>query len=125
VVAAQHGHQLGGVEAIVLGPTLPAIHLDRGRIANEVVDPFGEQPAMQPKTIAACLVARMHGGIGGQTEPFLGASDFSENGLAIACRRRPHSWRLPKAGRESKLPLVPTEFKGQIKTGRGNLDRIR
>ena len=75
VIAHQHPHQPRAFQPVGLGAPLPAIHLDAGRVHDQILDARLAQPPMNPKPIAARFIHRAHRRISRQPEVALGLSD--------------------------------------------------
>ncbi len=88
MIAEQHAHQLGRVQPVALGPALAAVDLDAGRVDHQVVPALAGQPAVQPETVAARLVAAVHRGVLGQAETLLGLGNLLQHRGGVAATDR-------------------------------------
>jgi hypothetical protein len=107
-------NMLAGIQQITLGPPLAAIHLDAGRIHNDILKALSRQIAVQPKAIASGLVATEHLCISRQAKAFLGLGDFLLKPRQVSRGHRAEPRLLSVSGREGQLPLCPTKFKRHI-----------
>jgi hypothetical protein len=67
MVAQQHRQQLVAIEPVGLCTPGAPVDFDARRVDHDVVDAVLDQPPVQPPTVAARLVARMHPGLGAHT----------------------------------------------------------
>ena len=75
---------------------------------------------MQPKAVAACLVAGDHGCIVGKpTKAMLGSKDLVERPIQVASRNGSQARWLSVANSEGELPLAPTELESQVQADGG------
>ena len=121
VIAEQHGQQLGNVEAIALGATLLTLDLDGGRIHDDVADADAQQPAVQPETVPAGLVAGTHGRVVGQAEAALGLGDLAEQAVPVACGDGAQGgawpWPTVKASFHSVQPSSKARYRQGVVVG--------
>jgi hypothetical protein len=118
-VAQQHRQQLADIEPIGLGPALTPIDLNTGRINDVVLDTMRDQAAMQPKSVAARLVAAYDACVRGQAKALLRLGDLLLYPYDIPSRDRPFAWRLCYANGEAELPSILPQFKRQRQRGLG------
>jgi hypothetical protein len=114
VVTDQHAHELGDVEGIALGSAGAAVDFDRRGIDNVIVDTLIDEPAMQPETIAAGLVAGDHGSVVWQTETLPGAPKFHVQQSDVPRGDGSQAWLASHAGVEAEFPGGPAELEGEI-----------
>jgi len=82
---------------------------------------------MEPKTVAASLLAQDDRGCLGEPEPAFCFADFQQERLEVTCRDGADSGLLRRADRERELPGSVAELKGQVEDGgqrRGRINRV-
>src|SRR5260370_40285884 len=95
---------------LFLGAAGPAVDLDAGRFADQVVEALLAQVAVQPEAVTAGLVATANRGLRGQAKPLFALGDLLVQGLEVPRPHGPLPYRLSQARREPELPLAPARF---------------
>ena len=99
---------------IGLGSSLAAIDLDAGGVDDLVLDSLGQQKAMQPETVASCLVATDHRSILRQAESLLGGPDLQNKAQSAAGGDRLEPGLLAQTDGEGQLPVAGTQIQSQV-----------
>jgi len=113
MVSQQHDQQLVAVQAIGLGASGTPIDLDARGVDHDVVDALFDQPAVQPPTVAAGLVAGVDLALGAQAAARAGLGQTLQHcdGVAsvhgIAARAAP-------AVAEAQLPLLVGQLEAHV-----------
>jgi hypothetical protein len=82
-VTRQKIEQRHQIHPVRLRAPLPSVHLDAGRVDDEVLDPMRGEEAMQPEAIPARFVAAHHPRIGREPKPLLRPGNLRQKRLSI------------------------------------------
>jgi hypothetical protein len=110
----EHLHEFNCIETIRFGPSLTAIHLDAGGVDDLVLDSMGQQEAMQPETVASCLVATEHRSILRQAESSLGSLDLQDQAQSAAGGDRLEPRLLAQPDGEGQVPIAGVQIQSQV-----------
>jgi hypothetical protein len=121
---ANRPHQLGGIEAIALGPPPTAVGRDAGRGHDLVRHALGGQPAVQPEAVAARLVAGVHRRVGGKADAPLGRGQLLQHRLGVATADGPQAGCISRCRGKGQLPLGPAQLQSPVEGGRAVLTML-
>ena len=103
-VTPQQIEQRHEINAVCLGATLLAVHLDTRRVDHQALDPLGHQKAVQPEAVSTGFVAAHHPRLRLQAELRLGPLDLAHQRLLIARGDLPTQGLLAVGAREPEQP---------------------
>jgi hypothetical protein len=106
-------HQLRRVEAVRLRSAQPSVHLDAGRIDDEVLDPRFRQPPVDPEPVSPRLIAAEHASICWKFQLLFRRCHRAQHASDITSVDRGRSHLLP-AGREGQLPQALAELEREV-----------
>ncbi len=78
LVTDEQGEQLAHVQPVAFGAAATAVYFDARGINDLIVDPLGQQEAMEPEAVATGFVAAYDGGFWREAEALFGPGHFRE-----------------------------------------------